>query len=96
MPTHRSVGRWVGTVRALNGGSVSNPITDEHRATYVVIHATEDGHRVEHRKVEYDHDAFLARVRQCGHPEHEYIASFQRGEQYRFPSRSPGAPAWVD
>jgi len=94
--THRPTDRWVGTVRALNGGSVSNPITDEHRATYVVIHAGEDVHRVEHRRVDYDHDAFLERVRQCGHPEHEYIASFQRGEQYRFPSRSPGAPAWVD
>jgi predicted phosphodiesterase len=94
--THRPTDRWVGAVRALNGGSVSNPTTDERRATYVVIHGDQDSHRVEHRRVEYDHEAFLERVRSCGHPEHEYIASFQRGEQFSFPSRSPGAPAWAD
>ena len=66
--THRPTDRWIGAVRALNGGSVSNPITDERRATYVVVHAGEDGHRVEHRRVEYDHDTFLERVRRVRPP----------------------------
>ena len=37
--THRPTDRWIGAVRAVNGGSVSNPITDERRASYVVIRA---------------------------------------------------------
>ena len=94
--THRPTDRWIGAVRAVNGGSVSNPTTDERRATYVGIRADADGHRVEHRRVDYDHDAFLERVRWCGHPQHDYIVLFQRGEQFRFPSAVPGAPVWAD
>ena len=91
-PTDRVVGGGAG-VRALNGGSVSNPITDDLRASYVVVHADRHGHRVEHRRVAYDREAFLRRVAASGHPQHDYIASFQRGEQVRHPSRRPGAPA---
>lgn len=90
--THQPTDRRVGPVRAINGGSVSNPITDDLRAAYVVIDADRDGHYVEHRRVAYDRDAFLRRVHDSGHPEHDYIASFQRGDQFRYPSRRPGAP----
>lgn len=78
--THRPTDRWVGDVHAVNLGSVSNPVTDDLRASYVIIHDDPHGHRVEHRRVAYDRDEFLRRLARSGHPEQGYIASFQRGE----------------
>lgn len=90
--SHRPTDRMVGEVRAVNLGSVSNPITDDLRASYVVLHADRDGHRVEHRRVDYDQAAFLDAVVRSGHPAHDYIASFQRGDQVSHAARGPGAP----
>jgi predicted phosphodiesterase len=87
--THRPTDRQVGPIRALNGGSVSNPTTDDLRAGYLVVHADRHGHLVEHRRVAYDHEAFLARVDRCGHPGADFIASFQLGKQIRYPSVPP-------
>lgn len=81
--THRATDRTVDGVRAVNLGSVSNPITSDLRASYVIMHADDAETRVEHRQVEYDVDAFLARVDASGHPAAEFITSFQRGEQVR-------------
>lgn len=90
--THQPTDRVVADVRAVNLGSLSNPITDDLRASYVVVHADRRGHDVEHRRVSYDRDAFLVCVARSGHPASDYIASFQTGEQFRFPARRPGAP----
>lgn len=90
--THQPTDRVVGDVRAVNLGSLSNPIVDDLRASYVVLHADRHGHRVEHRWVDYDREAFVAAVDRSGHPAADYIASFQRGEQVRHPARRPGAP----
>jgi hypothetical protein len=73
-------------------GSVSNPVTDDVRASYVILHADRGGHLVEHRRVSYDRDAFLASIARSGHPAADYIASFQRGEQVLPTARRPGAP----
>ena len=86
----------MGAVRAVNLGSVSNPITDDLRASYVIVSADRHGHTVGHRRVAYDHDAFLRAVAASGHPAAEYIASFQRGEQCRYPAQRPGAPSPLD
>jgi hypothetical protein len=91
--THRATDRRVGPIRAVNLGSVSNPITDDLRATYVILESNRDGHRLTHARVAYDHDAFLAQVDRSGHPERDYIASFQRGDQIRHAADAPGAPA---
>jgi predicted phosphodiesterase len=90
--THQPTDRVIAGVRAVNLGSVSNPIIDDLRASYVVLHADRHGHAVEHRQVEYDRSAFLEAVTRSGHPASDYIASFQRGEQVRYPARRPGAP----
>ena len=90
--THRPTDRQIGRVHAVNLGSVSNPITDDLRASYVIIHAGRQGHQVEHRRAGYDHAAVLQRVARSGHPGAEYLASFQRGEHVLFPARQPGAP----
>lgn len=85
--THRPTDRRIGSMRAVNLGSVSNPITDDLRASYVIIHADRQEHQVEHRRVGYDHSAVLERVARCGHPQAEYLASFQRGERILFAAR---------
>jgi predicted phosphodiesterase len=81
--THRPTDRVVAGIRAVNLGSLSNPITEDQRASYVVVHADRHGHEIEHRAVAYDQAAFLAVVARSGHPAAGYIASFQRGEQRR-------------
>lgn len=90
--THQPTDRRVGRVRAVNLGSVSNPVTDDLRASYVIVHADRHGHRVRHRRVAYDHRAVLDTIARSGHPAADHIASFQRGERIRYPSRRPGAP----
>jgi hypothetical protein len=73
----------VDDVRALNGGSLSNPVTADLRASYLVIEHDRHGHNIELRRVAYDADRFLRRLENSGHPERDFIASFQRGEQVR-------------
>jgi predicted phosphodiesterase len=90
--THQPTDRQIGAVRAINLGSVSNPVTDDLRASYVIVHADRHGHRIEHRRVAYDQSAFLDCLDRSGHPERDYIASFQRGEQFQHRARRPGAP----
>ena len=91
--THQPTDRVIGDVRAINLGSVSNPITDDLRASYVVLRADRHGHTVEHRRVAYDRERVFAMIATCGHPEADYIASFQHGSQVRFASRRAGAPS---
>ena len=90
--THQPTDRRIGDIRAVNLGSVSNPITDDLRASYAILHADRHQHTIEHRRVAYDRDAFLRTVARSGHPSADYIASFQRGEQIRYPALRPGAP----
>ena len=91
--THQPTDRVVAGIRALNPGSVGNPIVDDRRAAYVVVHADADRHHIEHRRVAYDREAFLERLAESGHPQQDYIASFQRGDQIRYPAEREGAPA---
>jgi predicted phosphodiesterase len=93
--THQATDRQVGDVRAINLGSISNPIVDDPRATYALIDADRHGHRIEHRRVAYDTALFLDRLDRSGHPAAAYIASFQRGEQTRYAARRPGAPSFA-
>ena len=76
--THRATDRTVGAIRAVNPGSVSNPVTDDVRAGYVIVHSDPSGHRVELRRVDYDRDAFLDALRESGHPAHDYLAAMFR------------------
>jgi predicted phosphodiesterase len=90
--THQPTDRLVDSVRAVNLGSVSNPVTDDLRASFVIVHSDRHSHALEHRRVSYDRERFLAIVDCSGHPERDFIASFQLGQQVQHPSRRPGAP----
>jgi hypothetical protein len=58
----------------------------------MIVRADRHGHEVEHRRVAYERQAFLDAVARSDHPAADYIASFQRGEQYHYPAQRPGAP----
>ncbi len=92
--THQPADRRVGDHRAINLGSVSSPITSNLSATYVIVNDDRHGHRIAHRRVPYDHDAVIERLRRSSHPEADYIASFQSAKQVRYPAERPGAPAF--
>ncbi|MGZ8763799.1 MAG: metallophosphoesterase family protein, partial [Acidimicrobiia bacterium] len=92
--THQPTDRKVGLRRAVNLGSVSNPITDQLGATYVRIDADRHGHRLAHRRVSYDHDAVVEHICRSSHLEAGYIAGFQRGEHFQHPADRPGAPTF--
>ena len=53
--THMPVDRTHRGVRLVNIGSVSLPMRDDPRATYVLVDAGPDGHSVELHRVEYDY-----------------------------------------
>jgi diadenosine tetraphosphatase ApaH/serine/threonine PP2A family protein phosphatase len=76
--THLPFRRRVGTVELVNPGSVGMPFDGDPRAAYALVH--DDG-TVEHRRVEYDHAASAARVRELGGEWGETVA--RRIEQAR-------------
>ena len=79
--THVPLDRTSGGVRVVNLGSVSNPVTADLRATYVLLNADEQGYHVERRRVEYDRAAAVAALEASGNPGAPFIAEFLRGER---------------
>ncbi|HSL71110.1 MAG TPA: metallophosphoesterase family protein [Longimicrobiales bacterium] len=79
--THQAMIRRVGRVPVVNLGSVSNPRSDDLRASYVLLDITASGVEFVHRRVPYDHGAFSESVYRSRHPAVEFILSYQRGEQ---------------
>ncbi len=66
----------VGDIELVNPGSVGMPFDGDHRAAYALLHG--DG-RIEHRRVEYDHAAVPAALR-----ERYGDAQWLAGPLYRF------------
>jgi predicted phosphodiesterase len=78
--THRPVDRQLGAVRAVNLGSVSNPVAPDLRASYVLLDAGPGGYRVEHRRVPYDCDEVIAALETLNHPGRTWLIKHHRGE----------------
>jgi predicted phosphodiesterase len=78
--THRPVDRCVGSIRAVNLGSLSNPVAPDLRASYVILDADEHGHTIEHRRVDYDREAVINQVERLNHPGRGYVIKHHRGE----------------
>lgn len=72
--------RTVDGVRVVNVASVSNPMTVDLRASYVLLNATPTGYQLQFRKVEYDRQAAIAAIQQSHHPSGNYIIRHLRGE----------------
>ena len=60
--THVPLDRQVGKIRAINLGSVSNPVTPGLQATYVLLDTDVQGYRVEWRCVDYDREAVIKAI----------------------------------
>jgi predicted phosphodiesterase len=86
--THESLVRCVGSMLVANLGSVSNPRSDDLRASYVLLDVTATAVSFVHRRVAYDYGAFAEAVRLSRHPSASFIMSYQLGEQS---GRSPHA-----
>ncbi|MEZ4667922.1 MAG: metallophosphoesterase family protein [Anaerolineae bacterium] len=70
----------IGRQRIINVGSVSLHYPPDLRASYVILHAEENGHHVEHRLVDYDHALVIEQVRQLRHPAAAYIIPLLTGQ----------------
>jgi putative phosphoesterase len=86
--THEPMVRRLDDALLVNLGSVGNPRAPDLRASWVLLESSVAGLAIEHRRVSYDHAAFMESVRRSGHPAAEFILSHQRGEQ---PGRRPHA-----
>jgi UDP-2,3-diacylglucosamine pyrophosphatase LpxH len=51
--THQPTDRQIGPARAINLGSVNNPISSDLRASYVIVDSDRHGHRIAHRRGPY-------------------------------------------
>jgi predicted phosphodiesterase len=78
--THRPVDRTVAGMRAINLGSISNPVAPDLRASYVFVTADAAGHTIQHVRVAYDHDAVVTALEALGHPGRAWLIAHQRGE----------------
>lgn len=78
--SHIPLDRQVGPIRAINLGSVSNPITLGLQATYVLLDADEQGYRIQLRRVDYDREAVIKAIEHSRHPTPSYLIGFMRGE----------------
>ena len=78
--THHPFDWMIGDVRAVNLGSVSNPVAPDLRASYVVIDADGDGYTLEHRRVAYDCEAVIAALEALNHPGRDWLTKHHRGE----------------
>jgi predicted phosphodiesterase len=79
--THWPLDRRAGGVRAVNLGSVSNPMTPDLRASYVLLDADASGYRLQHRQVDYDRDAVIEALQRSRHPAGEFIISYFLGQR---------------
>ncbi len=86
--THVPLDRQVGRIRAINLGSVSNPVTPGLQATYVLLDADAHGYSIQLRRVEYNREAVIKAIEQSRHPTPSFLIGFLRGD--RITSSDPG------
>jgi predicted phosphodiesterase len=87
---HRTLDVSVNGLRAINVGSVSNPMSPDLRASYVVIESDSDSHSIEFGHADYDRDAVIAQLDQANHPGRERIINHFRGNRGGF------GREWID
>jgi len=79
--THWQLDCMIGGIRVVNLGSVSNPWVPDLRASYYLLTADERGYTLEHRRVEYDRAAVIARLQRIKHPGAGVLSGHFRGER---------------
>lgn len=77
--THWAMQLVHNTIHLVNLGSVSNPVQEDWRASYVLLEADEEGHELTRRRVAYDRNAVIAMLEQARHPARDYLISHFQG-----------------
>ncbi len=77
--THWPMDFYLGRIRVINLGSVSNPYSPDLRANYVLLDVDGAGYRIEQRRVDYNRDAVIAAVQRVRHPAADYIIHLMQG-----------------
>ncbi|MEP7358657.1 MAG: metallophosphoesterase family protein [Anaerolineales bacterium] len=78
--THVPLDVTVDGIRAVNLGSVSNPVGEDLRAKYVTIEADKTGYELRARQVAYDTEAVVAAIRASYHPTADFLIKWIRGQ----------------
>lgn len=79
--THWPIDIGVDGMRVVNLGCVSNPLPPDLRASYAILEADENGYRLQHQQVDYDHEAVIADLKNIRHPATDFIASHMLGHR---------------
>ncbi len=77
--THWPMNVQIDDIHVINLGCVSNPHPPDLRACYVIVEADASGYRIEHRRVEYDHEAVIEVIRRVKYPNGEYLVDGLNG-----------------
>ena len=81
--------------RVVNVGCVSNPVSPDLRACYVMLEANAERYSLEHRRVEYDRQRAIDALERLRHPGGTFICEMLCGHirppVYK-PSEKPSAP----
>lgn len=78
--THWPMDVRVGDKRVINVGAVSNPFPPDLRACYVLLETDVSGHRLWHRRVDFDRDRVIDALHKMRHPGAEFIVRHMRGQ----------------
>jgi len=68
--------RQIDDLRIVNVASVSNPMTPDHRAHYVLLEANASGYRLESRRAAYDIPTMIDAAHRVHHPAEDYFMGF--------------------
>lgn len=71
--THRPMTRQVDAWHLVNLGSVSLSHTDDKRASYVLLHASNNDYKINHRLVHYNQDTVVKMLEDLLHPGRQHI-----------------------
>ena len=78
--THIPLDRSVAGIRIINPGSVSNPLTAELQASYVLLDANPSGYHIQFRQVAYDWEAVIVAIQRSHHPASTFLIQYMRGQ----------------
>ena len=85
--THRALDITLDGKRIVNLGSVSNPPPTDLRASYVLLEASESGHQINFRRVDYDRQLVIDALERLNHPGRDYLIKGMRGQLKPHPLR---------
>jgi len=81
--THIALDKTIDGVRVVNLGSISNPLTTDLRASYVLLESSTAGYKLAFQRVDYDREAAIQRIQAVRHPAPDYLIDYMRGKNVK-------------